>query len=100
MLTGVAPRTTVTKVYISGGRLDGVKLGDRFYVKRWQTELIDPGLGSSLGSAELNVALVEVIDAQTEFSVCKILTSTGGVQRGDRVVQFTGDFIPTELFDN
>ena len=98
-LSGERQRGTVTKVYLSAGANDGVKPGTKFYVLRSQGDLIDPELGSALGTAEVKIGLVEVTEVKPDYSIATILKCSRPLQRCDRVIQFTGVFVPPEVME-
>jgi curli biogenesis system outer membrane secretion channel CsgG len=78
------------QVIINAGAETGVKGGERFVVYRPGEELIDPDTGESLGSEEIKVGEIEVINnnfgGKGKASTCKIISGSG-FQTGDVVRQ-------------
>ena len=105
MLTGKKRTKPVTKVYISAGAKEGVLKDDRFYVIRdmganaGARSLIDPETGSAVGNAEIKIGLIRVTEVYPGYSIGMIETETSTMQRGDRIIPFTGTFIPKDVLN-
>ena len=105
MLTGKKRTKTVTKVYLSAGQREGVLKNDRFMVVRdmgansGARDLIDPETGRSLGQAELRIGLLRVTEVYPGYSIAMIESETKRIQRGDRIIPFTGTFIPRDFIE-
>ncbi|RLD12537.1 MAG: hypothetical protein DRI44_00255 [Chlamydiae bacterium] len=105
MLTGKKRTKTVIKVYLSAGQKEGVLKNDRFFVVRDMganasaRDLIDPETGRSLGHAELKIGLLRVTEVYPGYSIAMIESETKRIQRGDRIIPFTGTFIPKDFIE-
>ena len=73
------------KLWVNIGK-DVVSPGDVLRVKSKGEELIDPDTGISLGSADTEIGTVRVSQAEEKFSVAEVVSITGLVKRGDKVV--------------
>ena len=73
------------KLWVNIGK-DVVSPGDVLKVKSKGEELIDPDTGISLGSADTEIGTVRVSQAEEKFSVAEVVSITGLVKRGDKVV--------------
>ena len=73
------------KVWVNIGK-DVVSSGDVLRVKSKGEELIDPDTGISLGSADTEIGTVRVSQAEEKFSVAYVVSTTGLVKRGDKVI--------------
>ena len=49
-------------------------------------ELIDPDTGISLGSDDTEIGTIRVSNAQEKFSIAEIVSVSGTVNRGDKVI--------------
>ncbi len=105
LLTGKKRTKTVTKVYLSAGQREGVIKNDRFYVVRdmganaGARDLIDPETGRALGQAELKIGLLRVTEVYPGYSIAMIESETKRIQRGDRIIPFTGTFVPNDILE-
>ena len=73
------------KVWVNIGK-DVVSPGDVLRVKSKGEELIDPDTGISLGSDDTEIGTVRVSQAEEKFSVAQVVSTTGLVKRGDKVI--------------
>lgn len=73
------------KVWLNIGK-DVVSPGDVLKVKSKGEELIDPDTGISLGSDDTEIGTIRVNQAQEKFSIAYVVSTTGLVKRGDKVV--------------
>lgn len=73
------------KVWLNIGK-DVVSPGDVLVVKSKGEELIDPDTGISLGSDDTEIGTIRVNQAQEKFSIAYVVSTTGLVKRGDKVV--------------
>ena len=73
------------KVWLNMGK-DVVAMGDVLKVKSKGEELIDPDTGISLGSDDTEIGTIRVSQAQEKFSIAEVVSITGTVKRGDKVV--------------
>ena len=73
------------KVWVNIGK-DVVSPGDVLKVKSKGEELIDPDTGISLGSDDTEIGTVRVSQAEEKFSVAQVVSTTGLVKRGDKVI--------------
>jgi curli biogenesis system outer membrane secretion channel CsgG len=72
------------EVYINRGSEDGVKVGDRFTVKRMGKEIIDPDTGKVLSRRTKTAGTIEVISVEgPHFAICKIVE--GEIQPRDMI---------------
>ncbi len=105
MLTGKKRTKPVTKVYLSAGQREGVLKNDRFTVIRdmganaGARDLIDPETGRSIGQAELRIGLLRVTEVYPGYSIAMIESETKRIERGDRIIPFTGTFIPNDFLE-
>ena len=73
------------KVWLNMGK-DVVSLGDVLKVKSKGEELIDPDTGISLGSDDTEIGTIRVHQAQEKYSIAQVVSTTGLVKRGDKVI--------------
>ena len=73
------------KVWLNMGK-DVVTTGDVLKVKSKGEELIDPDTGISLGSDDTEIGTIRVHQAQEKYSIAYVVSTTGLVKRGDKVV--------------
>ena len=73
------------KVWLNMGK-DVVSPGDVLKVKSKGEELIDPDTGISLGSDDTEIGTIRVSQTQEKFSIAEVISITGTVKRGDKVV--------------
>ncbi|MCG8377171.1 MAG: hypothetical protein MI702_11895 [Chlorobiales bacterium] len=63
-----------SEVYINRGSKDGVKVGDRFTIKRFGREIKDPDTGKVLRRITKQVGVIEVVSVDgPNFSTCKLV---------------------------
>jgi len=86
VVVGVFPleiiKVTGNTVYINRGSGVDFEVGDHLSVLAQGEELIDPGSGESLGSAEEEVGVVEVTSIQKKFSKAKIISGERSIKKG------------------
>lgn len=105
LLTGKKRTKPVVKIYLSAGQKEGVLKNDRFYVIRdmganaGARDLIDPETGRTLGQAELKIGLLRVTEVYPGYSIAMIESESKQIQRGDRIVPFTGTFVPNDVLN-
>jgi len=105
LLTGKKRTKAVTKVYLSAGQREGVLKNDQFYVVRDMganagvRDLIDPETGRAVGQAELRIGLLRVTEVFPGYSIAMIETQSRRIQRGDRIIPFTGTFVPNDILE-
>ncbi len=73
------------RVWINIGD-DGVDVGDRLTVMQKGEELIDPDTGISLGSSDMSLGDVEVIQVAEKYSIAQSVSLSSNPNRGDKVV--------------
>ena len=73
------------KIWLNIGK-DVVSPGDVLKVKSKGEELIDPETGISLGSDDREIGTASVSQAEEKFSIAEVVSITGTVKRGDKVV--------------
>jgi hypothetical protein len=66
-------KTQGTSVYINAGSLMNVQVGDRLFGYR----------GKALGAEASDVGTIEVIEVEDKFSIGKLTSGKGKLQRGD-----------------
>ena len=69
-------------VFVNSGQSSGLKAGDQYMVMRAGEALLDPDTGVSFGTAEMQIAKVELTAIETGRSRAKVM-SGGDVQKGD-----------------
>jgi curli biogenesis system outer membrane secretion channel CsgG len=74
-----------TRVWLNIGD-QGVDMGDRLSVMQKGEELIDPDTGISLGSSDIAMGDIEVIQVAEKYSIAQWVTLKSAPNRGDRVV--------------
>jgi len=63
-------------------------------------DLIDPETGRAIGQAELKIGLLRVTEVFPGYSIAMIESESRNIQRGDRIIPFTGIFIPNDILEN
>jgi len=98
---GGALATKGDYIYISHGSEDGVKPGDRYYVIRPTRRINSPTPGPrilhELGMHYLDIAQIQVMTTQPDFSMARISSSCEAVEIGDLMVPFQPREVPTVL---
>ena len=62
-------------------------------------DLIDPETGRAVGQAELRIGLLRVTEVFPGYSIAMIETQSRRIQRGDRIIPFTGTFVPRDILE-
>lgn len=83
--TGRVIKAAGNKVWINIGN-EVVSSGDVLKVESKGEEMIDPDTGISLGSDDTEIGTIRVSNAQGKFSIAEIVSISGTVNRGDRVI--------------
>ena len=73
------------KIWLNIGK-DVVSPGEVLKVKSKGEELIDPDTGISLGSDDREIGTASVSQAEEKFSIAEVVSITGTVKRGDKVI--------------
>ena len=83
--SGRVIKADANRVWVNIGK-DFVSPGDVLVVKSKGEELIDPDTGISLGSDDTEIGTIRVNQAQEKFSIAEVVSITGTVNRGDKVI--------------
>lgn len=83
--TGRVIKAAGNKVWINIGK-EVVSSGDVLKIESKGEELIDPDTGISLGSDDTAIGTIRVNMAQEKFSIAEIVSISGTVNRGDKVI--------------
>ena len=86
IISGVFPvkiiKITGAEVYLNRGSGSLFEVGNKMTVFSQGESLVDPDTGESLGSAEEEVATLEITSIQKKFSKAKILSGGKAVRKG------------------
>ena len=83
--TGRVIKAEGNKIWLNIGK-DTVSPGDVLKVSAKGEELIDPDTGISLGSDDTEIGTIRVSQVQEKFSIAEVVSISGAVNRGDKVV--------------
>ena len=84
-------------VYINGGKTEGIKAGDRFFVLASKGELDHPVSGASMGMLYRQVAQIKVLCAQEHSSICEITSACDPVTVGDALKPYSPIPVPLAI---
>ncbi len=84
-------------VYINGGKTEGIKPGDQFFVLSSKGEFHHPVSGASMGVLYKQVAQVKVLCAQEHTSIAEITSACDPVVVGDVLKPYSPIPVPLAL---
>ncbi len=85
-IEGLIAKADGGKIYVNVGDASGIKVGDRFDVKRLGEEIKDPKTGEVLGGDETEVGTIEIVKViSPKLSEAKAVKGSG-FQAGDKIV--------------
>lgn len=82
-------------VYISLGKDNGVKIGDRFAVAHPEDIVTDPVTDDRIGVLIYIDGIIEVTEVTGDASACSIVHSYQGIERGDGLLPYSEPVIAT-----
>lgn len=85
-IEGKIAMITGDKIFLNVGGGMGVKVGDKFDVKRIGEQIKDPDTGEVLGGEEEQIGVIEVIEVKNEKLAAAKVVSGKGFEKGDKVV--------------